>query len=144
MGTGIYTLRGGAGYRLNIDPLRAMVTKANLKDILDIHHLDERGLKQACPKEHRDELTKRIKDWKAVGAALGFTQEELDMIDDGYENDDQKKTTLLIQWSMRLGKEATYLNLAKQLFAAGQMDLLQQLCMVISKATPPTGINHAC
>ena len=50
---------------------------------------------------------KRIKDWKAVGAILGFTQEELDMIDGGYKNDDQKKTTLLIQWSMRHGKEAT-------------------------------------
>ena len=113
-----------------------MATKSNLKDIFAIYRLDERDLKQACSKEHKDEFIKRIKDWKAVGAVLGFTQEELDMIEGGYENDDQKKTTLLIQWSMRFGKEATYLKLAKQLFTGKQLDLLQQLCTVISKATP--------
>ena len=116
-----------------------MATKSNLEDILAIYRLDERDLKRPCSKEHRDELTKRIKDWKAVGAALGFTQDELDMIDSGYENDDQKKTTLLIQWSMRFGKEATYLKLAKELFAGKQLDLLQQLCTVINEATPSTG-----
>jgi hypothetical protein len=73
--------------------------------------------------------------WKAVGGALGFTEEDLAMIDGEYESDDQKKTTLLFQWSMRLGKEATYLNLAKHVFAGGLMDLLQQLCTIISKAT---------
>ena len=117
----------------------AMATKSSLKDILVIYRLDERDLKQTCSKEHKDEFIKRIKDWKAVGAVLGFTQEELDMIDGGYENDDQKKTTLLIQWSMRFGKEATYLKLAKQLFAGKQLDLLQQLCTVINKATLSTG-----
>jgi hypothetical protein len=40
---------------------------------------------------------------------------------------------------MRLGKEATYLNLAKHLFAGGLMDLLHQLCTIISKATSSTG-----
>ena len=120
--------------------IMAMATKSNLKDILAIYRLDERDLKQACSKEHKDEFTKKIKDWKVMGAALGFTQEELDMISDGgYENDDQKKTTLLIQWSMRHGKEATYLKLAKQLFAGKQLDLLQLLCTIISKTTPSTG-----
>ena len=112
---------------------------ANLKNILANYRLNERDLKQTCSKEHRDELTRRINDWKAVGAALGFTQEELDMIDSGYENDDQRKTTLFIQWCMRVGKEATYLNLAKLLFAGGQLELLQQLCTIISKATPSAG-----
>ena len=112
----------------------------SLGEILAIHHLSEGDLSQVCSKEHRDELTKRINDWKAVGAALGFTQEELDMIDSGYENDDQRKTTFFIQWCMRVGKEATYLNLAKLLFAGGMLDLLQELCILLTApgATPKT------
>ena len=73
-----------------------------------------------------------------MGAALGFTREELDMIDGGFANEDQKKITLLFQWSMREKKNATYLNLAKFLFAGGQGDLLQELCSLVPKATPTT------
>ena len=58
-----------------------MATKSSLKHILATYRLDERDLKQVCSKEHRDEFATRIVDWKAVGAALGFTQEDLDMID---------------------------------------------------------------
>ena len=115
-----------------------MAAKPSLKDILAIHRLDERNLNQACSKEHRDELTRRIKDWKAVGTALAFAQEELEMIDSGFPNEEQKKTALLIQWNMRVGKEATYLKLAKLLFAGKQLDLLQQLCTIIKLATPTT------
>ena len=116
-----------------------MATKSSLKHILATYRLGERDIKQVCSKEHRDEFATRIVDWKAVGAALGFTQEELDMIDGEYENDDQKKTTLLFQWSIRFGKEATYLKLAKHLFAGDLLALLQQLCTIISKATLSTG-----
>ena len=101
---------------------------AGFEDILAKYHLSEGDLNCVCSKEHRDELTKRINDWKAVGAALGFTQEELDMIDSGFPDEEQKKTTLLFQWSMRDKKDATCLNLAKLLFAGGLLDLLQELC----------------
>ena len=108
----------------------------SFEEILAIHCLSEEPLTEICSKEHRDELTKRMKDWKAVGAALGFTQEELDMIDGGLTNEEQKKTTLLLQWSMREKKNATYLNLAKSLFAGGLVDLLQELCSLVPRATP--------
>ena len=112
----------------------------SFEEILAIHRLSERDLSQVCSKEHRDELTKRINDWKAVGAALGFTQEELDMIDGGFPNEEQKKTTLLFQWSMRDKKEATHLNLARSLFTGGLLDLLQELCVLLTApgATPTT------
>ena len=110
----------------------------SFEEILAIHRLSEGDLSQVCSKEHRDEFTKRINDWKAVGAALGFTQEELDMIDGGYENDVQRKITLFIQWSMRDRKEATYLNLAKLLFAGGMLDLLQELCVLVPRPATPT------
>ena len=116
-----------------------MATKSSLKHILAAYRLNERDLKQTCSKEHRDEFATRILDWKAVGAVLGFTQEELDMIDGEHEDDDQKKSTLLFQWSIRFGKEATYLKLAKHLFAEALLDLLQQLCTILSKATTSTG-----
>ena len=114
------------------------------EEILSIHRLSEEDLNQICSKEHRDEFIKRIKDWKVVGATLGFTQEQLDRIDGGDERDDQKKTTLFIRWSMRVEKEATYLNLARFLFAGGLADLLQELCVLLSEATPtiPAGISH--
>ena len=108
----------------------------DFEEILSIHRLSEGDLYQICSKEHRDEVTRRIKDWKAVGVALGFTQEELDMIDGGFQSEEQKKTALLFQWSMRDKKEATYLNLAKLLFAGGLLDLLQELCVLLSEATP--------
>ena len=111
----------------------------SFEEFLANHRLSKGDLSHVCSKEHRDELTKRINDWKAVGAALRFTQKELDMIDSGYENDDQKKTTLLIQWCMRVGKEATYLNLAKLLFTGGMLDLLHQLCVLLkAPGTTPT------
>ena len=49
-------------------------------------------------------------------------------------------TIMFFQWSMRDGKEATYLNLAKILFAGGLLDLLQELCVLLSvpRATPRT------
>ena len=112
---------------------------ANLKDILANYCLNEKDLKQVCSKEHRNELTKRINDWKAVGVALGFTQEQLDIIDNSFEGEEQKKTVLFVQWNMRDVKEATYLNLAKLLFAGGQLELLQEVCTIVSKATPSAG-----
>ena len=115
-----------------------MATRSNLEEILAIHGLEERDLDQKCSIEHREEFAKRIKNWKVVGAALGFTQEELDMIDSGFPSEEQKKTALLFQWSMRDKKEATYLNLAKLLFAGEQLDLLQVLCSIIAKATSTT------
>ena len=115
----------------------------NLKKILTTHGLNEKDLGQICSKEHRDELTKTIKDWKAVGAALGFTQEDLDVIDSEYDNEDQKKNTLFIHWSMRDKKEATYFRLAKFFFAGGLLYLLDELCRIINlnKVTliAPTG-----
>ena len=108
----------------------------SFEEILTIHCLSEEYLTRICSKEHRDEFTKRMKDWKAAGAALGFTREELDMIDGGLTNEEQKKTTLLLQWSMREKKNATYLNLAKSLFAGGLLDLLQELCISVPRATP--------
>ena len=112
----------------------------SFEEILAIHRLSEGDLSQVCSKEHRNELTKRINDWKAVGDALGFAWEELDMIDGGFPNEEQKKTALLIQWSMRVGKEATYLNLAQLLFAGGLLELLQDLCVLLRapRATPTT------
>ena len=112
----------------------------SFEEILAIHRLSERDLSQVCSKEHRDELTKRINDWKVVGTALGFTQEQLDIIDNSFEGEEQKKTVLFVQWSMRDGKEATYFNLAKLLFAGGLLDLLQELCVLLTApgATPTT------
>ena len=107
-----------------------------LEEILAIHCLSEGDLNQIYSKEHRDELINKIKDWKVVGAALGFSQKELDLIDSGYENDNQKKTGLFVQWSMRDGEEATYLKLANVLFAGKQLDLLQELCVLLTKAKP--------
>ena len=110
---------------------------ASFEEILAIHCRSGGNLTRMCSKEHRDELTKRMKDWKAVGAALGFTREDLDMIDSGpFTNEEQKKATLLFQWGMREKKNATYLNLAKSLFAGGLVDLLQELCSLVPSATP--------
>jgi hypothetical protein len=108
----------------------------SFEEILAIHCLSEAYLTQICSKEHKDEFAKRMKDWKAVGAALGFAEEELDMIDSGFPSEEQKKATLLFQWCMREKKEATYLSLAKSLFAGGLLDLLQELCILVPRATP--------
>ena len=113
-----------------------MATSSSFEEILANHSLSEEYLTRICSKEHRDELTKRMKDWKAVGAALGFTQEDLDTIDDGFANEEQKKATLLFHWSTQEKKNATYLNLAKSLFAGGLVDLLQELCSLVPRATP--------
>ena len=118
----------------------------SLKEILITHGLNEKDLGEICSNEHRDELTKTITDWKAVGAALGFTQEELDIIDSGFPSEEQKKTALLFQWSMRDKKEATYFRLAEYLFAGRLLYLLDELCRIINfyKATliVPTGQFH--
>ena len=123
----------------------------SFEEILAIHRLSEGDLSQVCSKEHRDELTKRINDWKAVGAALGFTQDYIESIDSNFQSDEQKMTILFFQWSMRDGKEATYLNLAKLLFAGGMLDLLQELCVLLTAPggtpTTPAGqhpINYNC
>ena len=117
----------------------------SFEEILAIHCLSEEYLTRICSKEHRDEFTKRMKDWKAVGIALGFTQEDLDMIDSaGFPNDEQKRTALLLQWSMREKKNATYLNLAKSLFAGGLVDLLQELCSLVPRATPTIPAGQHC
>ena len=113
-----------------------MATSYSLKDVLAIHRLDEGNLNQTCSQQHKDELTKRIKNWKAVGVALGFTQEHLESINNHFQSDEQKKTVLLFQWSTRDGNEATYLNLAKLLFDGGLLDLLQELCGLLTKAQP--------
>ena len=121
------------------------IMSISFEEILVIHRLSKGDLSQVCSKEHRDELTKRINDWKAVGVALGFTQEQLDIIDNSFEGEEQKKTVLFVQWNMRDVKEATYLNLAKLLFAGEQLELLQEVCTIVSKATPSAGrLNLSC
>ena len=109
----------------------------NLDDFLTAHRLDRRDLRRICSKEHRDEFAKRIRDWKAVGAVLGFTQEQLDAIDAEHNSEEQKKTILFDQWSEDNGEKATYLKLAELLFA-GQLNLLQELCLILASATPHT------
>ena len=86
-----------------------------MEETLAIHRLDEGDLDQICSKEHREEFTKRIKDWKVVGIVLGFTQEHLGSIDNCFQSEEKKKTVLLFQWIVRDGEEATYLKLAKLL-----------------------------
>ena len=108
---------------------------SKLDDILTARHLDRRDLQRVCSKVHRDEFSKRIRDWKAVGTALGLSQEQLDAIDAAHESEEQKKTILFDQWSERDGEKATYLKLAEVLFA-GQLDLLQELCSILADATP--------
>lgn len=71
-----------------------------------------------------------------MGVALCFTQEQLDVIDSEYDTVDLKKKVLFVQWSMRDGKGTTYLKLAKLLFAAELLDLLQELCVLMAKLTP--------
>ena len=116
-----------------------MATSSSFEEILAIHCLCEENLTRICLKEHKDEFAKRIKDWKVVGAALGFTREELDMIDSNpFTNEEQKKAALLFQWSMREKKNSTYLSLAKSLFAGGLLDLLQELYILVPRATPTT------
>ena len=108
-----------------------------LSEILAIHALDENDLRRTLSKEHREELTKRIENWKAVGAALGFDQDHLDLIDQANNLKDvqHKKTNLFVQWIVRHRDEATYLKLAKQLFTGERMDLLKDLCGILASDT---------
>ena len=109
-----------------------------LDDFLAAHHLDRRHLQRVCSKVHRDEFAKRInRDWKAVGSALGSTQEQLDAIDAEHDSEEQKMTVLFDQWSERDGENATYLKLA-ELFFAEQLNLLLELCLILTSTTPLT------
>ena len=108
-----------------------------MDDFLTAHCLDRRHLQRVCSKVHRDEFSKRIRDWKAVGTALGLSQEQLDAIDAAHESEEQKKTVLFDQWSERDGEKATYLKLA-ELLLAEQLNLHQELCLILADATPHT------
>ena len=106
-----------------------------LSEILAVHGLDEIDLRRTLSKEHRQKLTERTENWKAVGAVLGFDQDELDIIDQEYENVQQKKTNLFVQWIVQHRGEATYLKLAEQLFTGERMDLLKDLCGILASDT---------
>ena len=115
-----------------------------LSEVLAVHGLDENDLMRTLSKEHRQELTERIENWKAVGAVLGFDQDELDVIDQEYENVQQKKTNLFVQWIVRHRGEATILKLAEQLFTGEKMDLLKDLCGILASDTstnPSSGVS---
>ena len=119
---------------------------SGLDDFLAAHRLDRRDLQRVCSKVHRDEFSKRInRDWKAVGTVLGLSQEQLDAIDAEYESEEQKKTVLFDQWSEMDGEKATYLKLAEMLFA-GQLNLLQELCLILTDTTPhtPASLGQYC
>ena len=113
----------------------------SLSEILVTHGLDESVLKRILSKEDRQELCERIKEWKTVGVALGFTQEELDIIDDQYENDERKKNNLFWKWIVKHRREATYLKLAQVLFDGELTDLLEDLCAILMKAAPTNPIS---
>ena len=108
----------------------------SLSEILATHGLHENALKREVAKEDKLELAKRINDWKAVGVALSFTQEDLDLFDDTFETDELKKNNIIIQWTMKYRKEATYFKLAQVLFDGGIKDLLKDLCAILMKSTP--------
>ena len=108
----------------------------SLSEILATHGLHENALKRTVAKEDKLELAKRINDWKAVGVALGFTQEELDLYDDAFDTDELKKNNIIIQWTIKYRKEATYFKLAQVLFDGGIKDLLKDLCAILMKSTP--------
>ena len=115
-----------------------------LSEILAVQGLDENDLMRTLSKKHRQQLTERIENWKAVGAVLGFDQDEVDFIDQEYENVQQKKTNLFVQWIVRHRGEATYLKLAEQLFTGEKMDLLMYLCGILASDTsnnPSSGVS---
>ena len=116
-----------------------------LTEILAGHGLDENSLRRTLTKKHRQELTERIDNWEDLVAVLGFDQDELEIIDQEYENVQQKKTNLFVQWIVRHRDDATYLNLAEQLFTGGRMDLLKDLCGILasdlSTLNPSPGIS---
>lgn len=114
-----------------------------LREILAVHGLSESDLTRTVSKAHRQELTEKIVDWKTVGVALGFAKTELDIVDEQFENVEQKKTNIFIQWIVRHCDEATYLKLAQLLFDGGLKNLLENLCDIfLKKDTPtiPTGV----
>ena len=118
---------------------------SKLDDFLTAHRLDRRDLQRVCSKVHRDEFSKRIRDWKAVGTALGLSQEQLDAIDAAHKSEEQKKIILFDQWSERDGEKATYLKLA-ELLLAGQLNPLQELCSILADATlhTPSSSGQYC
>lgn len=109
-----------------------MSTASTLKEVLAVHGLSEQSLKRKLSRDYRKQFTNRVGEWKALGSVIGFTQEQITTIDDEYENEEQKKTTLFIQWTDRHGEEATYLKLAELLFAGELRDLLNDLCSIMS------------
>ena len=115
-----------------------------LSEILAVHGLDKNDLRRTLSKEHRQELTERIENWKAVGAVLGFDQDELDVIDQQYNKTKQKMTNLFVRWIVRHRGEATYLKLAEQLFTGERIDLLKDLCGILASDTstnPSSGVS---
>ena len=114
----------------------------DLGEILATRGLDRNSLMEILSKEDRQELCERIQNWKAVGVALGFTQEELNKIDNSFENDEGKKRNLFWKWIVRHRREATYLKLAQVLFDGGLRHPLGELCdVLLTKATPTNPIS---
>ena len=107
----------------------------SLSEILATHGLVENVLKRTVTKEDKLKLAKRIQDWKVVGVTLGFVQEDLDLYDDAFETDELKKNNIIIQWTVKHRREATYLKLAQALFDGGLRDLLEDLCDILTEAT---------
>ena len=106
-----------------------------LREIFDHHNLQEQDLKGKCPREIRNEIALKLKDWKVFGNILLIPGEKLASIEVDKHTEGQRKIALLDSWHEQEGQDATSFKLAEKLFKHGRRDLIEHLCELTRKSS---------
>ena len=84
-----------------------------------------------CAYAVRVRIAAQLVDWKMIAHYLGYTQVKIHTIHANNENEEQRRTAFLEDWTDKDGDGATYLKLAKASYEHARPDLVELLCKVV-------------
>ena len=109
----------------------AVGLELDLEEILSQYNIAREDLDEECSPGIRYEIAVQIIDWKMIGYYFGIPKEKLVAIEEENRTAEQRRVDLLCTWSMREGRQATYLKLIKALYHRDRRDLVETVCKLI-------------
>ena len=101
-----------------------------LDEILRDLRLSEKALDRPCTADHARDFALHITSWQSLAPFIGITDVDEEEIREDAHNARNQKLKLMTRWRQKLGRNATYLHLAKGLAAIERRDLIEKLCEI--------------
>ena len=110
-----------------------MAARPSLEELL--RGVAPEKLDQLCRDDHLSEIALSLTDWQSMAPFLGLTEGEEREIEEDSRPAKRRKVAMLRRWKEKYGKKATYRKLAKVFWKLERIDLVEELCEILSECS---------